>query len=34
VRWGVSRGLLMRSADWANDFVMPAEVALALRGPD
>jgi Helicase conserved C-terminal domain len=34
VRWAVSRGLLMRSADWANDFVMPAEVALALRGPD
>ena len=34
VRWAVSRGLLMRSAEWANEFVMPAEVALALRGPD
>jgi hypothetical protein len=34
VRWAVSRGLLMRSPEWANEFVMPAEVSLALRGSD
>ncbi len=34
VQWAVARGLLMSSSDWSDDLVMPAEVSLALRGPD
>lgn len=32
VRWGLERGLLVGS-EWSYDWRMPAEVALALRGP-
>jgi hypothetical protein len=31
--WAVARGLLMRTSDWGGPLVMPAEVALAIRGP-
>jgi hypothetical protein len=33
--WAAARGLLMRASDWDGaSWVMPAEVGLALRGPD
>jgi hypothetical protein len=31
--WATARGLLMRTAEWGGELVMPAEIALALRGP-
>lgn len=31
--WALERGLLMRTSEWGGELVMPAEVALALRGP-
>jgi len=31
--WATARGLLLRTAEWGGELVMPAEVALALRGP-
>jgi Helicase conserved C-terminal domain len=30
--WAIARGLLARTAEWDGDLVMPAEVALVLRG--
>jgi hypothetical protein len=33
VQWAVARGMLVRASDWDSGLVMPAEVALALRGP-
>jgi hypothetical protein len=32
--WAVARGLLLRTAEWSGEFEMPAEVGLALRGPE
>lgn len=32
VRWATERGLLVRANGWDGDLVVPAEVALALRG--
>ena len=34
VAWAVSRGLLVRNGSWNAGLVVPAEAALALRGPD
>ncbi|MGN9911604.1 hypothetical protein ACTMTJ_28995 [Phytohabitans sp. LJ34] len=31
--WAIERGLLMRGSGWDGGLTMPAEVALALRGP-
>lgn len=31
--WASARGLLMRTSDWGGELVMPAEIALAVRGP-
>jgi hypothetical protein len=31
--WATARGLLTRSAEWGGELSMPAEIALALRGP-
>lgn len=34
VQWALVRGLLTRCGTWGGDLEMPAEAALALRGPD
>jgi hypothetical protein len=34
LEWAIDRGLLFPTAPWSGEFVMPAEAALALRGPD
>jgi hypothetical protein len=33
VRWAATHGMLVRTSQWDADLEMPAEVALALRGP-
>lgn len=33
-QWAAERGLLIRPDEWGAELEMPAEVALALRGPD
>jgi hypothetical protein len=34
IHWAIARGLLVRYGEWDAGLQMPAEVALALRGPD